>query len=124
MNYVLYFPFDKVRLFLIFQAVVYERNTSGRFGGLSPPDRRQLPFALLSNPTQTPLRNKIESIQILFSSTKYTFSPLFLDNIIFSLDILHGREAGRLHGPQVDLAELRQHAVEPAIEGLEGSLGP
>ena len=106
MNYVLYFPFDKVRLFLIFQAVVYERNTSGRFGGLSPPDRRQLPFALLSNPTQTPLRNKIESIQILFLNKIY-FLPLFLDNIIFSLDILHGREAGRLHGPQVDLAELR-----------------
>ena len=59
-----------------------------------------------------------------FSSTKYTFPPLFLDNIIFSLDILHGREAGRLHGPQMDLSELRQHAVEPAIEGLEGSLGP
>ena len=54
-----------------------------------------------------------------FASTWYTSSPLFLDNTIFSLDILHGREAGGLHGPQVDLAELGQHAVEPAVDGLE-----
>ena len=41
-----------------------------------------------------------------------------------SLRVLHGREAGGLHGPEVDLAELGQHAVEPAVEGLERGLGP
>ena len=41
-----------------------------------------------------------------------------------SLRVFHGREAGGLHGPEVDLAELGQHAVEPAVEGLERGLGP
>ena len=102
---------------MIFHAVVYERNTSGRFGGLS---NTRLPFALLSNPTQTPLRNNKIMFNQGFSLNKiYTSSPLFLDNIIFSLDILHGRKTGGLHGPQVNLAELGQHAVEPAVDGLE-----
>ena len=49
-------------------------------------------------------------------------SPLFLGDVL-SLDILHGRQAGGLHGPEMNLAELGQDAVEPAVDGLERSLG-
>ena len=40
-NYVLYFPVNIATIFVVSHAhdVVYERNTSGRFGGLSTLDR-------------------------------------------------------------------------------------
>ena len=47
---------------------------------------------------------------------------MFLGDVL-SLDILHGRQAGGLHGPEMNLAELGQDAVEPAVDGLERSLG-
>lgn len=47
---------------------------------------------------------------------------MFLGNL-FSLHILHGRQAGGLHGSEMDLAELGQDAVESAVDGLECSLG-
>ena len=47
---------------------------------------------------------------------------MFLVNL-FSLDILHRRQAGGLHGSEMNLAELGEDAVESAVDGLERSLG-
>ena len=35
-----------------------------------------------------------------------------------------GWQTGRLHGPQVHSSQLRQDLLEPAVESLEGGLGP
>ena len=47
---------------------------------------------------------------------------MFLGSLL-SLDILHGRQAGGLHGSQMDLAELGEDAVKSTVDGLERSLG-
>ena len=47
---------------------------------------------------------------------------MFLGNLV-SLDIFHGRQAGGLHGSEMDLAELGEDAVKSAVDGLERSLG-